>query len=891
MMIPPPFGLACEALRNPVGIDARRPRLSWKLEHRERGQTQTAVRIIVGSSPDSMKSGADVIWDSGKRPSDGSTHVRYAGQALESRKRYFWKIRWWDKKDRAGDFSEAAFFEMGLLDDSDWRADWISAGNPRFFRTRGTVLSGKYRGDYIQTEAMYFVKEFEAQPGVIKARTYICGLGFFELVVNGRKVGDHVLDPGQTDYKKTALYVTHDITERLERRNSVIIVLGNGRHIKNFGYGPPKAICQIEIEYENGRRQVVVTDETWPSGRGPIRENGIYFGQILDARRENFERNGKAVRVSGPPLCAQMCPPIRVVQRLPPRRIFRPSSGVFICDFGQNFAGWVRLRAKGRTGTKIILRHAELLNGDGTLNASPNQGARAEDIFILKGRGVEAHEPRFTYHGFRYVELSGYPGTPRLEDIEGCVAHSDVEPDGEFRCSHPLFNRIHRNIVWGQRSNLMSLPTDCPQRDERHGWLGDAHLAAEEAIFNFDMESFYAKFLRDIRNAQDRRGRIPDFVPPYVSGFSPADPAWGSAYITLAWLLYWHYGNTDVLAEHFEGLKKYVDFLAENAEGGILKNLGKYGDWCPPGSIVPKKTPLELTSTWYYYHDTLLLAKIAEVLNRTEDAKKYAKSTLRIKDAFNKKFLEGDQYASIRTSPVDKYVSQTSNVLPLYLRMTPAGKKAAVLRSLLRSIIDDWDYHLDTGILGTRYLLEVLSDNGRADVAYRIASQTTYPGWGYMIKEGATTLWERWEKNTGGGMNSHNHIMLGSIDAWFYKTIAGIRCLAPGWKSILIAPPGLPALGSAECSLRTVRGRAAVHWIRRDNDYVLDIRIPVGAEAEVRLPLLWKKSRLTEGGTVLWRNGKCHQRPAEIKFSKAKSDRLILKILSGTYRFRLEESD
>ncbi|MCX6562062.1 MAG: family 78 glycoside hydrolase catalytic domain [Candidatus Aminicenantes bacterium] len=887
MTIPAPLDLTCEYLTDPLGIDSRRPRFSWKLKHFERGAAPKAYRIIVGSHPDVVEKDLGDLWDSGRVRSGRTTLIAYGGRPLRSRQRCFWRVRWWDREGTISSFSRTASFEMGLLEKSDWSAQWIGLKAPRYFRTKGTVLAGRYRGAYVQTEGIYLTKNFAAGPRSRLARAYVCGLGLFEFLLNGRKIGDHVLDPAQTDYGKSVFYATFDITSYLARKNAAVIVLGNGRHIKNFGFGPPRAICQIEIEEEEGSRRIIATDETWTGGSGPVGRNGLYFGEIFDGRKKIIGHTEKTVRVAGPPLHAQMLPPIRVIQTLLPRRFSSPSPNARLFDFGQNFSGWVRMRVRGPAGTRVTLRHAELLNEDGSLNAAPNQGAAATDVYILNGRGLETYEPRFTYHGFRYAEISGTSSLPDLKEVEGRVVHSDVKPAGTFLCSDTLLNRVHRNILWGQRSNLMSIPTDCPQRDERHGWLGDAHLSAEEAILNFDMAAFYAKFLKDIRNAQGRDGSLPDFVPPYVGGFRPADPAWGSAYISLVWLLFWHYGDKEIMSEHFDGLKKYVDFLSRHTVGQIIRDLGKYGDWCSPGSVVPKQTPLELTSTWFYYHDTLLLSRIAAALKRTEDAAKYADLARRVKDAFNDEFLEGDQYRVLRTSPVEKYASQTSNALPLHLGMVPPAKKGAVVRSLLRSVVNDWDRHLDTGIIGTRYLLDVLSENGRTDLAYRVARQTTYPGWGYMVKEGATTLWERWEKNTGGGMNSHNHIMLGSVDAWFYRTLAGVRCSAPGWTKILVRPPDLPELTFAKCSHETIRGTIEVHWKRLENCFSLELRVPIGAEAEVRIPLLWKASTLRENDRTIWPERTPD--PASLSWDRPalRGSRLVLKVPAGAYRFSL----
>jgi alpha-L-rhamnosidase len=478
-----------------------------------------------------------------------------------------------------------------------------------------------------------------------------------------------------------------------------------------------------------------------------------------------------------------------------------------------------------------------------------------------------------------------------VDALEGCFVHSDVEQTGSFTCSEPLFNEIHRNVRWGLLSNLMSIPTDCPQRDERHGWLGDAHLAAEAAIYNFDMAAFYLKFLDDIRLAQREDGSLPDFVPPYVPRTYPADPAWGAAYAVLVWSVYWYYGDTRVIQRHYGPLKKYVDFLTKSAESHLIKGLGKYGDWCPPGSIVPKKTPVELTSTWYYYHDVLILSRLAQTIGRVEDVKAYGRLAEEIKSAFNAAYLEDDQYAALRVSRVDRYPNQTSNVLPLYLDLVPEPNKKAVLGKLLDSITRQADGHVDTGILGTRYLLDVLTENGHPEAAYRAVAHTSYPGWGYMIKEGATTLWERWEYLAGSGMNSHNHAMLGSVDAWFYRAVAGLSPLEPGWEKIRVAPRLVRELTSAEAILRTPRGMARSAWSRDDRAFHLEVLVPVGAKASIHLPLLWPKVKASEGGRVMWDKGEVKDSVQGVTYIGPEDDGLAIRVESGSYVFVLTAAD
>jgi alpha-L-rhamnosidase len=735
----------------------------------------------------------------------------------------------------------------------------------RRFRTRGTTLSGVYRGDYIQAFGAYFWKTVEIPRGTRRLRIEACGLGYFELWWDGKKIGDRVLDPAPTDYGKRALLTDFEITAPAAGRHELLAVLGNGRHFPAFGAADPKLYCRVLAEGGAGERgsrgtgksgsesksesedeskgegftPLAISDRSWRAGHGPLRENGLYFGEVYDARIPlRPERWKRAVEVEGPRLEREDAPPIRVCATLEPRRVDRPEAGRRVVDFGRNFTGWVRLAGRGPAGARITVRHAELKDDAGGIHPAPNQGAAATDVYVFAGRGRESHEPRFTQHGFRYAELAGPEEVLRGLKVEGRDVHTDVASTGTFGCGRPVVNAIHRNVRRGLLSNLMGIPTDCPQRDERQGWMADAHLAAEAAVLNFDMASFYRKFLRDIRDAQDRRGRIPDFVPAYLARFAPADPAWGSAYVTIAWLLYWYYGDRETLAEHYGGMARYVDFLASSARGHIIEDLGKYGDWCPPGSIAPKKASLALTSTWFYAHDTIALGRMARALGRGEEARRWEARAAEIAKAFNARFLKDGQYEVPRSGPVDLLPGQTANALPLWLGIVPGSERKRVFAALVKAVVDDQDCHLDTGILGTRFLLEALSRGGRTDAAFRIVSQTSYPGWGYMVREGATTLWERWEKITSGGMNSHNHIMSGSVDAWLYKHVGGLRCAAPGWRKAVIEPPRIEGCRWAKVSVATCGGKIATAWQATPGELQLDVRIPEAVEAEVRIPLL-----------------------------------------------------
>ncbi len=892
----PPFDLRCEYLKDPLGVDTPMPRFSWLVESPNRRDRQKAFQVVVSSALELLRNDIGDYWDSGKVERDQTALVEYQGEMPLSCTRYFWKIRWWNGEDAPSPWSEPASFVTGFLNEGEWKPKWISARYVQEFRSKGNVLVGESGGDLVQSFGIYLRKELSLREKPVFALAFISGLGYYELRLNGEKVGDRVLDPGWTDYNRKALYSTYDLTALLENRNAFGVILGNGRHIKNFGYEPPKLACRIEVEYESGDREILFSDESWKSSQGPLQENGLYFGERYDARlevpgwdRPGFDDSGWdiALPVSGPPVSSQMMPPVRVTERLKPFASYRLGDDRHIFDFGQNFSGWVRLKVKGPAGTEIRLRYAELLSEDGALNTENLENAEATDVYILKGDGVETFEPRFTYHGFRYVEVTGYPGEPTPEDLEGCFVHTDVERRGQFSCSNDLVNDIHKCVIWGQLSNLMSIPTDCPQRDERHGWLGDAHLSAEEALFNFDMAAFYTKFLDDIKLAQKPDGSLSDIAPPYLSHLYPADPAWSSAYAGILWFVYRHTGDTRLIAKHYQGLKRYIQYLGSNAVGHIVKNLGKYGDWCPPGSMVPKKTPVEFTSTWYYYHDVLLMAKMAAVVGRIDEAKEYNDLADQIREAFNTAFLEDKQYAAVRISRVDNYPHQTPNALPLYLDMVPAEKKDKVLESLDESVTRRQDDHVDTGILGTRYILDVLSENGRADTAYRMATRASYPGWGYMLQEGATTLWERWEKLEGRGMNSHNHIMFGSVDAWFYRVLAGLSPFEPGWKMISFKPFVLGDLTRVDAEVRTIRGNTRISWTKNGEALVMSITVPVGSAGRVSVPLPEPKARIVSDERILWDSGKAWEEHQDIVFKEIEDGRPVFETVSGTFRFEV----
>lgn len=894
-MIKPPYDLRCEYLINPICIDVRKPRFSWILTHEERNQCQIAYQILVSSDKAYSKKEHGDIWDSEKVDSGDTLNIEYNGKPLESDRTYFWRVKWWDKHGVESSYSEINYFGTALLDKSDWKAKWISrnAFTEKKTRKQSQYKSGErgLMGRIKEVNAIYLRKEFSISKEIKSAKAYICGLGYYEFRLNGKKVEDRILDPAQTDYNKIALYSTYDVSNNLETFNTVGIILGNGRCIELFGYDYPKLIVQINIHYIDGSYDFITTDDSWKISNGPIIENGIYFGENYDARLEmpgwdqpNFNESNweNASVVEGHNLASQMMQPIQITKTIEPKALYSPESGTYVCDFGQNYTGYVRIKVSGPRDSKIMLRFSELVLEDGHINTATNGGAPATDIYILKGEGVEIYEPHFTYHGFRYVEITGFPGVPSKDNIQGLFFHSNVPRVGYFYCSNELINQIHSNIIWGQLSNLMSIPTDCPQRDERQGWMGDAQLTTEEAIFNFDMARFYSKYLRDIKLSQKENGSISDVVPPYWKIYPP-DPAWAAAYMVITWYSYWYYDDVRILREHYEHLKKYVNFLKSIAKENICK-LGKYGDWCPPYSIASRKTPVDLTSTWYYYHDTHYLSKIAKILSKDDDFEIYNSLAEEIKIAFNKEFFKGVVYVAHKLAPSDRTLSQTSNVLPLYLDMEPPNKRQSIMNSLIEALKNEYDFHFDTGIIGTRYIFDVLTDNGYPEVIYKMINQKSFPGYGYMIREGATTLWERWEKLEGGGMNSHNHIMLGSVDTWFYNTLIGIKTVKPGWKVLQIKPYIPEDMEYATGTINSIKGTISVSWEKVDKKLKITIIIPVGVEAETWIPIENLESEIKENDYTIWKNG-VESGNTDLNYQKMADKYVIFNLGSGYYQF------
>ncbi|MGA8027491.1 MAG: family 78 glycoside hydrolase catalytic domain [Bryobacteraceae bacterium] len=856
--------MRCEYLKNPEAVDVASPRFAWVLNHSERAQTQAAYELQVSRN---LSFSGESMWDSGKISSGNFIQVEYQGTPLSSDTRYFWRVRYWDASGAESPWSDTASFSTGFFQPTDWRAKWISGGN----LVRDSIDL--------------------ARP-VKRARVFIAATGYYELHLNGQRIGNHVLDPGWTDYTKRVLYSAYEVTHQLKKgRNTLAVLLGRAWYGKAF-HSDPKLICQLQGEYEDGKKFVFTSDENWRAFKSPIVMDDIYDGETYDARLEKigwdtneFQDQGDAVKLAdlaGLTLSSQMMPAMEIVDTLVPRTMTEAAPGLYVFDFEQNFSGWVRIKVQGPAGAKVRIRYAEIANPDGSIRVDNLRAARSTDTYILRGdANGEEYEAHFTYHGFRYAEISGLPGVPTLDTVRGREVHTAVDAIGNFASSNSLLNGMQRMFLWSIKTNLASVPTDCDQRDERLGWMGDAHLSAQTAILNFDMAAFYTNFLRDIHDAQGSEGEVPNIVP-YITRFNPdrvGDPAWGVAYPLIAQFMYRNYGDKRILEQHYAGLKAWADFLHKHAPSGIM-DYSYFGDW-----VAIDPTPKLLAATWAYIKSVDIVAMAADVLGKTGDAEQYRALASTVRSAFNEKFRNADGvYAT---------GSQAAQVLALEAHAMHGHEEGGAVSRL----IDDVNYyhngHLTTGILGTKYLFPVLAAHGQADLAYEVLTQPDYPGYGFMLAHGATTLWELWQERTGPEMNSHDHHMFASAGTFLYNILAGInQAEGVGYEKIRIQPQLVHGLDWASASTGTVRGEVASSWKRVGAGYELKIMIPAGSTASVHLPKLkLSDPALLESGKPVWLNGAAQSGITGISSVRVTETDVVCEIGSGTYSFAMTERE
>ncbi|RLD11325.1 MAG: alpha-L-rhamnosidase [Chlamydiae bacterium] len=849
---------------NPIGIDVIVPRLSWQIVSNEKNVMQTAYRIHTADSLENLNA-EKLIWDSGKISSDNPEHpeqlnsinIKYGGPKPKSSQRFYWKVCVWTNKNNSS-WSEPAFWEMGLLEITDWKADWI---HPLIDEDISKACL-----------CPILRKEFNLNKRINSARVYASALGLYELKINGQHISKNLFTPGWTSYNKRIQYQTYDITDLLKKgANAVGATLGDGwfrghlagwiKDNRNF-YGEKLALLmQINVGYEDGTTETIVTDSSWKSSTGPILSSDIYNGEIYDARLEkdgwcnvNFDDSDwnkvETLNHSKDILIAQTGPPVKRIQEVKAIEIIKTPKGETVFDFGQNMVGWIKFKVKGKPGDKVVLRHAEILDPEGNFYIANLKGAKQTIEYTLQSNEEEVFEPHFTFQGFRYVAVDEFPGEPILENFVGIVVHSDMEVTGSFECSNSLVNKLQQNILWGQKDNFLDVPTDCPQRSERLGWTGDAQVFAATASFNMDVSSFFTKWLGDLKADQLDNGSVVHIVPyiPVLGEGGAGGAAWADSAVIVPWVIYQTYDDVRLLENQYRSMKSWVDFMKKEAGSSYLYTSGfHYGDWLAfttdrsdyPGATTCK----ELISSAFFAYSTSLLIKVAEVLNKKNDIKIYEKLYDNIKNAFQNEFITPNGRVTSNT--------QTAYLLALAFDLVPENLK----KNTAKKLADDVRKfgHITTGFVGTPFICHVLTKFGYNDLAYMLLNRIEYPSWLYPITKGATTIWERWDGIKPDGsintkaafsidedemMNSFNHYAYGAIGDWMYKTIAGIKQdeTSSGYKKIIIQPQPGGGLSFAKAEFKSIYGKISSDWKIENKKFVLEVEIPPNTTAKVFVP-------------------------------------------------------
>jgi alpha-L-rhamnosidase len=914
------------------------------VESSERGQKQTAYQILVASSAELLQANTGDLWDSGKISSSETMNIAYAGKPLVSRQQCFWKVCVWDQ-DGNSKWSDPAVWTMGLLQPEDWQADYISFRDPTPVWKDTTNL--------FLPPARQYRKEFSTAKKIKRAMIYSTALGIYELYVNGQRVGDARFAPGWTDYHQRAYYNTYDVTPLVKRgANALGVWVGDGWYSGYIGFGlltgigtehvgratygqTPALMAQLEIEYTDGTREIIPTDKSWKvTGAGPVREGDFLMGESYDARKEtpgwaklgfddskweaailasengsvpatfyeyqNAEKTGDAVEIKGRPvdlgfkrpakLEAFPGLPVRPIEEFKPVAITSPTNGVYIFNLGQNFAGVVRLKVKGPAGTDLQLRYGEMLYPDGRLMNDNYRKARAIDHYILRGdKNGETWTPRFTFHGFQYVEVTGYPGKPGKDAITGIVLHSDTPLTSGFECSDPMANRLFKNVVWTQRANFLDLPTDCPQRDERFGWMGDAQIYVHCATLNADVAAFYTKWLREVMESQRPSGTFPGYAPyPFQHGWD-FGTAWCDAGVICPWTIWQAYGDTRIIERCWPFMEKFMNWRKSTSQNFLGINHGnEWGDWLSFGA----KTPLDFVDTVYFEYSANLMAQMAAAIGKDKEAAEYRELFANIKTAFNAKYVHADGSLAVDT--------ETAYALALYMDLIPADlrvKAGKILADKLRAGETADNSGMTTGFLGTRPLLPVLTSVGENDLAVKHFQSRKFPSWGYEVAQGATTIWEHWDSYTkahgfGGmdgkqnaGMNSFAHYSFGAVCEWMINDLAGIQSDGPGYDKIIIQPhPPTPGSNQdhepihwVKAHYDSIHGRIVSNWKRTQDKIELEVKIPANTTATVYVPAT-SAEQVTESGKPL-------TKVVGVKFLRMEGECAVLAVESGAYQF------
>ena len=894
--------ISCNQMLEPIGVDCRQMRFSWKVESKERDYRQQAYQIEIRESTSGR-----VVWNSGRRESEESVLVPYGGETLKPATTYIYRVRAWNTAGKSSKWSASRHFTTGLPEKSDWQgARWIALEEDRERVVPGYhaigaashALGDRAVGDYHMPQ---FRRTFIPQGKPVRATAFVCGLGHFDLYMNGQRVGDHLLDPGWTLYDKEALYVGFDLTPYIAKGENVMsIMLGNGfynipydkeRYFKVLTtFGAPKLKLLLRMEYRNGTVEHIVSDDSWKVTESPITFSSIYGGEDYDARREQALEGWKSRwYVEGSQwkkaltvtcdiaLRAQLCHPVTVRETLKDARIFRAGNGKWVYDLGQNFSGIPRFTVRSRGSQRVILRPAELLNPDSTVNQSASGAPFYFTYITPDGETATTWQPQFTYYGFRYVQVEGAVPAgkgngeePEIEQLEGLHICNAAPEAGSFRCDNELFNRIHRLIDWAIRSNMVSVLTDCPHR-EKLGWLEQAHLMQPSVQFRYDVGSMYHKIFNDMAASQRADGCIPSITPEYVrfaDGFEDS-PEWGSTYIISAWIYYLTYGDPSLIALHYEGMKRYAAYLYSRAENGIV-DYG-LGDWFDIGPASPGRsqlTSIALTATSYLFMNLRMMKQMAHLMERPQDEAQFALQAAAVKSAFHSRFIDPE------TLLIDRG-SQTACALPLYAGLLDEEEEAAAIRQLVDDIRERGNA-LSAGDIGYRYVLKELAECGRSDVIFDMNSRSDVPGYGWQLAHGATSLTESWQAY---GFVSNNHFMLGHLMEWLYAYLGGIRQTdtSVGYKELLFDPQMVGDVNEAEASYETPYGRAACHWKRDDRGVQMWVTVPENSTAQVMLPTERKEAVRLDGTAV-----------PDGKFVRMEGKKAVLGLGSGTYSIQLD---
>jgi len=871
--------LLIENFNNPCGIVEKQPRFSWQLNSETRGQYQTAYEIKVFNEN-------GIEWSSGKVNSDQTVLIPYTGSILKSCTKYFWKVRVWDKNNKLSKWSETNRFQMGLLSNSEWQAKWIMPGyeeNPK-------------------RESPLFRKQFFTSKKIKNALAFVTSHGLYEAQINGKRVGDAYLTPGWTSYNNRLEYQSYDVTDLIQTGNNVIgVTLGNGWYRGTIGYmnkanfyGSDIALLfQMNITYSDGTKDIVISDGNWKSTTGAIIFSEIYNGETIDARKEkkgwslpDYNDSGwssvKVINYSLVNLVGTENELIKKHEIFKPVKLITTPKGESVIDFGQNLVGWVVMKVKGAKGDTIILSHAEMLDKQGNFYTENLRQARAQDTYILNGDST-IFEPHFTWHGFRYLKIEGYPGKINVNDFTAVALYSDLKQTGTFISSNALVNQLQKNILWGQKGNFLDIPTDCPQRDERLGWTGDAQVFSRTAAFNLDVNNFFSKWIKDLK-ADQQEGVVP-FVIPNILGAATNSAGWADAATIIPWNIYLVYGDKRILEEQYSSMKSYVESIHRYAKNDLWNFGFHFGDWLfyrpeDDNDGLAAVTDKYLIAQCFYAHSTHLLIKVAQVLNKTDDVIYYSKLLERIKNAFVHEYL----------TPNGRLISgtQTAYVLALNFDMIPDSLRVQAAKRLADNI-QFYGNHLTTGFLGTPYICEVLTRFGYLDLAYKLLLQDTYPSWLYPVKMGATTIWERWDGQKPDstfqtpGMNSFNHYAYGAIGDWMYRQMAGLDTYedGAGYKHIKIKPQIGGDFSYVSASLLTRYGKVSSKWELSSGKISMDIEIPVNTTATIFVPSLSADS-IIESGKLL-------TEVKEIRKCGEENGYIILNVGSGKYHFIANE--